>query len=356
MATPADPILASTIWTAHTATYGATTTDSSRWPTKLTTGLRSLNEALNGGLDYGSISCISAEADSGVGELALALLVSHLLGSEDASATVIDTTLSFDLRKLHARLVHALQTHGQDAGLAMGVLGRLKIMKVFDFVGLTESMAEVADSLEGRASATAGGAEAETHLAAPRGTVGDSEDEEDEMLDEPTPPEQANVPCIATEPPAGGGDSTPTGLLLIDSISHVAAPLLKNNHAQAQALLTSFMRSLGYLTRAHDLCTILINGTVTYANSKEESPSIFISSTPRPALGKTFNYLLDLHLLVHQVPKTAVDAKAIYGGQRSNRDPEMGSVVEVLQDRSGGRIGRWAAFCGEEDGRLKVIH
>lgn len=351
MAAPADPDLASTIWTAHLTTNHETTLNFPLQSGKLATGLRNLDKALNGGLDYGSVSCISAEANGDADELTLALLVSHLLCAKDATATVVDTTLAFDLRKLHERLVYALQTRGLDAGDAMGALGRLKIMKVFDFVGLTESVTEVRDGLEGRRPYVGTGVENEP---APRGTVGDSEGEEDEMLDSPTPTHKSTTRALelaSSEASSRAG----LGLLVIDSISHVTAPLLKNSHAQGQALLTLFMRSLRHLTNTHNLCTLLINGTTTYSQSKEGTPSIFSSCTLRPALGKTFTFLLDVHLLVHDVPKAAADAKVLYGGHRSDREAEMETVVEVLQDRTEGRLGRWAAFSVEADGRLRKL-
>ena len=46
--------------------------------------------------------------------------------------------------------------------------------------------------------------------------------------------------------------------------------------------------------------------------------------------------LLLLHLLVHLVPRSAAGAKMLYGdGQKGKerREAEMGTVVEVLQDR-----------------------
>ncbi|KAK1064287.1 hypothetical protein LTR33_012091 [Friedmanniomyces endolithicus] len=335
MVAPTEPILASTLWTLHRAVQDQTTSNPASRPKRLPTGLPSLDGALEGGLDHGSISCISAETNSGAGDIMLAALVSHLLGEPEAPATIIDTTLSFDLRRLHGKLVHALQIRGRDIEEAMTILERLKIMKVFDFVGLTESVVEVREGLECRS------ANSPSHIlrqAAPRGTVGDSEDE-DEMLDIPTLP--SLVPQRSPK-----GIPTPS-LLIIDSISQVAAPLIKSNYVQGQALLTSFMRSLAHLSRTHRLSTLLLNGTTTYSQSKEDTPSIFLSCALRPALGKTFAYMLDMHLLVHAIPKTAADARRVYGGKhegKGEQEAELVEVIEVLQDRHGGRVGKWTAF------------
>ena len=171
------------------------------------------------------------------------------------------------------------------------------------------------------------------------------------MLDAPTPPRRATAsdpPAVPYEPGAS------QGFLLINSISQVTAPLLKNNHAQGQALLSTFMRSLSHLTKAHDLCTVLLNGVISSTNIRDETPSIFASCTLRPALGKTFTYMLDTHMLVHRVLRTAADARAAYkstGG--ASRNSDLTSVIEVLHDRHDRRLGRWAPFNIGPNGTLE---
>ncbi|TKA75299.1 hypothetical protein B0A55_07601 [Friedmanniomyces simplex] len=355
---PAEPILASTLWRLHRADQEAPPSNPASRPNKLPTGLRGLDGALQGGFDYSGISCISAEPNSGARDIILAALVSHLLHAPSATAAVIDTTLSFDLRRLHGKLARALRLRGRDAREAMAVLERLQIMKVFDFVGLAESVVEVREGLErgGTASPALG-----TEQVAPRGTIGDSEDEdEDEMLDAPpTRPSKPTSPAPQEIP-----NDTPTpALLIIDSLSQLAAPLIKSNHIQGQALLTSLLRSLSHLTQTHHhLCTLLLNGTTTYPPAKlEEPPSIFSSCALHPALGRTFAYLLDVHLLVHAVPKTAGDARRVYDGGKleggkDERCAEVVEVVEVLLDRGGGRVGKWTGFVVDADGELADVH
>ncbi|KAK0260468.1 hypothetical protein LTS09_004764 [Friedmanniomyces endolithicus] len=346
MVAPAEPILASTLWTLHRMVQDQTISNPASRPRRLPTGLSSLDLALEGGLDYGSISCISAETNSGAGDIMLAALISHMLSEPEATATVIDITLAFDLRRLHGKLAHALQFHGRDIKEAMTILGRLKIMKVFDFVGLTESVVEVRESLE------SSGTYSPPHVlkqAAPRSTVGDSEDE-GEMLDVPTLPSPA--------PQDKPKDISSPSLLIIDSISQIAAPLIKSNHVQGQALLTSFMRSLAHLSRTHHLCTLLLNGTTTYSQSKEDTPSIFSSCALRPALGKTFAYMLDLHLLVHAIPNTAADARRVYGNKHEGKgEQEAGlvEVIEVLQDRHGSRVDKWTALTLDTSSNLAEL-
>ncbi|KAK4541410.1 hypothetical protein LTR36_008011 [Oleoguttula mirabilis] len=356
MATAAEPTLASTQWTSHISSQPPDKDGPPSKRRKLATGHCDVDSTLEGGLDYGCITCISGEAGAGAPEFTLALIASHLLATSDHVATVIDSTLSFDIRRLHRRVMEVLQSRDEGTAQckAMEALGRLKLMKIFDFIGLTESLAEVRENVEGRAVAAASTVEP-AQPTAPKGTIGDSEDEGEEMLDDvPSPsPRQQPAPQV---PNAAKQLTDSVGLLIIDNITQVTAPLLKNNYAQGQALLTSFMRSLSHLTKANQLCTIMLNNTTTYAQAKEEPPSLFSSCTIRPALGKTFTYLLDMHLLVHAVPGTAADARAIYGGKRHEMqklDVAMVSVIEVLQDRSGRRVGRWAPFVVEGDGRLK---
>jgi len=78
----------------------------------------------------------------------------------------------------------------------------------------------------------------------------------------------------------------------------------------------------------------------------------------RPALGRSFAYLVDLHLLVHKVPLEAEDAKAIYGTQAPGRTADqrkLATVLEVLTDRHSSRVGRWAAFRTDAGGKLTGI-
>ncbi|KAK4554897.1 hypothetical protein LTR86_008045 [Recurvomyces mirabilis] len=332
----AEPILASSIWRAKDHSPPARPKDQ-----RLATGLHKLDEALDGGLPYGGVNCISTENGCDSSQISHHALVSHLTSSATATATVIDSTLSFDLRKLHGRLKHTLQKGDGNADAAMDVLRRLNIMKVFDFVGLTEAVSEVREALDSHARSMN---PSQVPAVAPRGTIGDSQDdEEEEMLDVLIPPQ-----------PDPEDQSEPySNLLIIDNIAQLATPLLKNNHVQGQALLTNFMRSLSHTTKVHNLCTLLVNGTTSYAQSKEETPSIFASCLSRPALGRTFGYGLDMHLLVHAVPKTGADARAEYGGRSGGRNGlsvEFANVVEVLQDRSGSCVGRWAAFTVNENG------
>lgn len=335
MATAAEPILASALWTPNSLPTQSFTHFKEQ--KTRTTGCRTVDSALKNGLDYGSITCISGESNTGVQELIQALLISHFLdsGTPTATATIIDTGLSLDVRKLHRALMFRMSDRGNAVEQeAAKVLDRVKIMKAFDFVGLTECLAELRDELEeGRSASHKQISLEQPKDDGPRGTIGDSEDEaEDELLTSPRTPESSASPAMTIKPPPTK-HAAPT-LLIISTLSHLALPLLKTNYPSGQALLTSCMRSLSHLTKRHNICTVLTNGVST-ASAKDEAPSVFSSCALQPALGRAFGYALDLHLLVHSMKRTRGGGKA--------------SIIEVVHDRYGDRGGRWAAFTVDED-------
>lgn len=358
-----EPTLASSLWTADEPSASSEPAAKRR---RLASGCAHVDDSLSGGLDYGSITCISSEAESGGKELSYSLIATHLLQSTKSEATIVDTTNSFDVRRLHKRLVSGL--HGRESGdgdvkaQAVQVLERVRIMKAFDFVGMTECVAELRESLETRlvTSSSRDVESGKSVVPEPRGTVGDSEDEGD-MLDDidPVLPAQPPPPSLENEKyDQTTLEDRPQHLLVVDNITYVASPILKNSHVQGQAILATFMRSLAHLTRTFNVCTILHNATMTYLtnSSGEPTPSIFTSCTLRPALGKSFAYLLDTHLLLHRVPLTAADAKTVYAAHSAipKSSQKLASVLEVIQDRISNRTGHWSAFRADGDGNLSA--
>ena len=345
MAVPAEPILASALWTAHQVSV-----DNPRAKVQRTagSGCPNIDSTFGRAIQYGKVCCVSIEPQSGGRELCEAYVATHLLSLPDASATVINTALSFDVRKFHRTLLGHLEGQSGADQQAMETLERLKIMKVFDFEGLAESLSEISDAMEGKKSG------ADVHGIsdpAPKGTIGDSEDEE-EMLLPPSPPPKRQPELVGS---TTREQQYSKSIILIDSISHVAAPTIRNRHVQGQALLMSFMRSLAHLTTTHRLCTMLINDAIPKANVKDESPSIFTTCAVRPALGRSFEHVLDTHLLVHRAPTKTTNPDVDQNGPqvgRFNADNVV-SVVEMLQDRDGGGLGRWSTFTLDEGGRIK---
>lgn len=161
----------------------------------------------------------------------------------------------------------------------------------------------------------------------------------------------------------------------------------------AHALLTPFLRHLTQLTRTHFLCTVLINhatplrrsATFTADDSTaslnaqlpgsspydpafqheatrralllEDNPSIFASNAVKPALSKTFAYFADLHLLVTKIPACQQDSKCssrkLVIAERPAGKIAHVCALEVLADRWGGRVGRWAPIRLAVDGELE---
>ena len=291
---------------------------------------------------------------------------------------VIDTTGSFEVVKLH----HVLSTQAaqrptryQSAGGTLnpeGCLDRVKLMRVFDFVGLTEATSELKGALEKTVQFQAPPVSSNKSAV-----VADSEDEDEDILAIRSPAketrryEDANLLKSVSPLP---------WMLLIDNLSNVIQPIFKSNYIQGQALCTTFLRSLTHLTRDHNICTILVNNVIAPkirtdkitnederprreqpndfgASSVFEQPSIFASTSIRPALGKTLTVWVDLHILLSVLPTKKRDAHIMYGSypdhvqQRAN----VSHVAEVLADRWDGRVGRWGAFHVVEGSTLKGV-
>jgi len=288
---------------------------------------------------------------------------------------VIDSIGSFDVLRLGQILsYHVPNSERQDTNLneLEKSLERVKLMRVFDFVGLTEAVGELRNELEHPTSPPTKRSKLE---------IPDSEDEDDEMLVEGTevlsPKGPANKDLLHCP-------SDSRWLLIIDNITHITSPLLKTNHIQSHALLTMFFRSLAKLSQDHDVCTLLVNNVVakrlgsnlshaTATSSKahfqpgtqyvseqcnfQDHPSIFASTAILPALGKTFASFVDLHLLLSVLPKTKQDARILYGEQSSYivQKVTFAFVLEVVMDRWNGRVGKWAAFHVGDDMTFKGI-
>jgi hypothetical protein len=138
------------------------------------------------------------------------------------------------------------------------------------------------------------------------------------------------------------------------------------------------MRSFTHLIREHNITTILVNSVIqtqsrsNTASGNEQTtvptntpwiqdsldafhaanhPSIFMSQTLKPALGRSFSHYIDLHVLLSSIPRRKADAQLFYAGveigiQRSHLQskPELITVAEIIIDRWDDRIERWAGF------------
>jgi hypothetical protein len=125
------------------------------------------------------------------------------------------------------------QTSTEDVeSTAENALERVKIMRVFDFVGMSEAVNEVRADLE--ASKSHEDTLVEPQPVEPiRQEIPDSEDEDDDMLLDWEPTQQPKEGDAILKPPSNESDDK-MGLLLIDNIYHVVNPLLKGNYVQGE--------------------------------------------------------------------------------------------------------------------------
>lgn len=226
-------------------------------------------------------------------------------------------------------------------------LDRVKVMRVFDFAGVVEAVSEVNELMEGVAP------KAQEPPAVPFkrmvDEVGDSEeefDEEDEELQGEPRRKGVDLGILHVGDPGSGR----IGMVILDTITNVVSAMMSKSQVQGQALLASFMRTLHHLTSRHHVCTILTNAAVSststknadYQHGPREDASIFASTMGKPALGKTFPFLIDTSLFLSTVPKTSDDARIAFGDEGKSYQKSL--ILEVLKDRCGTREGRWAAF------------
>lgn len=336
MATPAQPILASNIWLSQSS-------NTNEPPPRLSFANKGLNAVYGGGLEYGAIHCFTAEPDTGASEVIQALLASHLqsTAASGGSATLIDSTLSFDLRRLFKILEGNQATadpgrNGKEEATRM--LHRLKISKVFDLVGLNEAVGEMREGMEGETKGEGVKADGKAFPS----TIQDSQEDEDEMLDDlPAAGSKGDEKPRAPAPGPAETTGKPTRrLLIINDLSQLLMPETRNSWSRGQALLSSFMRSLLHLSRNHNVCTLVICSPGKKPAEHFEQRSIFKSCKLKPALGREIGHLVDTHSYVHQMPV----GRNSYG--------QMARVLEVVQDRNGDREGKWAPFECDADGRI----
>jgi hypothetical protein len=200
--------------------------------------------------------------------------VDSLLQYENSTAAVIDTTGNFDVLRLYTLIVaqlsrrpdaqaslHSSLKSGPEAtieDLAARLLDRVKIMRVFDFVGVREAVGEISDGIEKKKSVEPAPTTEENTKTPPaaeavrnespiekkptkRTYVADSEDEEDdeEMLfdsdvtaNTAVQPVQEPDPMKIEAPETTQAEAGHIKILLIDNLAQVLNPLLKKDLIQ----------------------------------------------------------------------------------------------------------------------------
>lgn len=205
-------------------------------------------------------------------------MTSHLLSSSTTQAVLVDTTGTFDVLRLYNTILFQLRRHSAQNGTgteqlesaAAEVLDRVKIMRVFDFVGMVEAVAEVRGKLESQKreqelrekrpelepatvdvkSQEPQRRESDRKLHRIRSIIPDSEDEEDDddvmLYDEAPgdemaldqPPERADTANGMETGLEHAAEDGKVGMIVIDNIAHVVGPMMKTNYVQG-ALQTS---------------------------------------------------------------------------------------------------------------------
>lgn len=342
-------------------------------------------------------------------QIAIHCLITHILSSPTSQVAVIDTTGTFDLLRLHemivarvrskilterARQIGNLQPEmspppplTEDAEKsAENALERVKILRVFDFVGVLEAVGELSEELRDEILNGKGKEQEvrekqlqrkQTPQHKTRTEIADSDEEDEEKEDMLfASPRLANEDEPTLQPSSSHQLEKP-GMIIIDNITQPLNLILKPSYTRAQSLITTFLNSLRHLTQTHDIATLLLNTASapkstfnnngastmnapqsTYIPDPLSAPptfsdqvSIFASTSVKPTLGKTFAHQLDLHLLVSSLPKRRRDAEIVVGGRGVRA--EVVGLIEVLEDRGDERVGLWGVFCIDRGGSLR---
>ncbi|KAL1613570.1 hypothetical protein SLS54_010475 [Diplodia seriata] len=208
-------------------------------------------------------------------ELAFAFLTTHLLSQPANQAVVIDTTGTFDVLRLYNAILSTIRhdpSHGrintaveEQEAAAEKTLGKLKIMRVFDFLGMIEAISEVREILEIQQHGQKGQKNNQSHrptgvedqvpaneqesgrgLQRVRSTIPDSDDEMEEDEDEDVmllekevkPPEDERTERRAEQVQEEDNkmeeevEEGRVGMIVVDNITHAVSPMVKTNYAQ----------------------------------------------------------------------------------------------------------------------------
>ena len=429
---PAEPILASSLVDPSALdvcfdglNHSTLLEASSNTPEVLRTGSGSLDDALGKTFQRGRVVAFSSETSSPRDDLTKTLLVDCLTKDSESEIAVIDTTGNFDVMGLYTRILRQLEkepdifvrqvenvsVEQEKERVAAGILDRVKIMRVFDFVGMREAVGELRDELEGQSRSNdevmkTVNADRKTDPPLPRKRteVADSEDEDeeleksdDEMLFDtetstadpaplPEPATSASPQAEQHHPPTPPTQSN-IKIILVDNLAHVLNPVLKKDAVSANTLATTFLTALSNLTHSHSLHTILLNPCTapravspsrqaathsapqqqgisapqqSYTPQPPPPPSIFSSNAAVPALMNLLSRFTDTHVLLTMMPRRKMDARVYYadtGGRErgKRRGVEMVDVAEIVADRWGDRVGAWEAFDMRSVGEIEGV-
>jgi hypothetical protein len=216
-------------------------------------------------------------------QLCLSFLAAFLLSTTTDAAAIVDTTGNLDVFRIYALLLSRLQHDAEirkaqavaqrrsDApaeDVAAKILDRVKIMRVFDLIGVMETISEIRGGLEQSGNEDKQTKNKEQHdrkaekeekkevepKTLSKTVIADSEDEDDEMLydtsgptDEPPLPPSKETETGPSEPPAPpepeqkpheqteANISQRISFVLIDNLAHVVSPILKKDHVHGSS-------------------------------------------------------------------------------------------------------------------------
>jgi len=137
---------------------------------------------------------------------------------------------------------------------AAAVLDRVRIMNVFDLIGIIEAVNEVRDELQkaDTEQADISGAQEKSHqgqtrtLQRVRSGIADSEDEDEDMLLEDSEPSSSigyseetskeQDRTISSDAHVATKSPHSFGMIIIDNLSYAVAPLMRRNHSQGMSI------------------------------------------------------------------------------------------------------------------------
>jgi hypothetical protein len=138
--------------------------------------------------------------------------VSHIVAHPSTTVCILDTTGTFDVVRMHQTILSRLNASSISADVnseAEALLDRIKIARIFDFLGLFEAINEIKNETFAVVQPQGG-------KDVKRTVIPDSEDESSDAEFEQNPTSQ-NIGCV-----------------VIDNLTTVMNPLFKTNHVQGK--------------------------------------------------------------------------------------------------------------------------
>jgi len=174
-----------------------------------------------------------------------------------------------------------------------------------------------------------------------------------------------------------------TTFLIVSSLQTIFSPVQASNPTRSNALLSSLFCRLKHLSSSsetfpilgqfpsHDhkqgivnvsstIKTVVFNACTTSKNIHcEGGRSVFKSTTVKPLFGKIVN-AVDVHYLLHLIPRTREDSRLIHEDRRivergKDKKGEKVDCLEVLSDRFSTGTGKFGFFTVDEKGMMLDI-